>query len=943
MLQIFNIFCNSFKPGRFHPSNNINLMTSKIFKLIIIISSIIFLACNQTTNNKDSEIDIGFSQGLGGHPWRSAMNYSMKIQASLHSEVDLTILKADDVIENQIKNIQTFIDEKVDVIIVSPIDPEALVDIIEKAYDQGIPVILLDRKINSNKYTTYIGADNIEVGRQAAQYIASSTNKEINIIEIKGSDNSSPTRERSKGFHEVLDNLSNIHITKSFKGLPIDELKNTFDSISSNKIDYLFAFNDDLAGKSWEIARKSGVENQLKFIGVDGLNSSAGGIQMILDGKLNATILYPTGAVEAIETAIKIHNNKTVAKRQVLGTTIIDRFNVDIMRNQFDKIDEQQAIIENQVSAIKEQKQLYYSQNNLLRLSIFVLIVILSLTVYSVYLIFTVRKRNRQLTLNNEKITIQRNQIEKIASEVKESNDAKFNFFTGLSHEFKTPITLILSSIESLRENSKNKGSKPSYEVELINKNSNRLLRLINNLLDFRKIEDKMFNMRASKTNVYHFSNGLYRDFESEAKKRNIKFGLVSNNQDLELFFDRNLMDKVYFNLLSNAFKFTPDNGKIDIIIHDHKKGNNVTITFKDNGIGIPEDEMGNVFEAFFKGSNNRKNSSGIGLHLSKQFVELHLGKIEVNSFQGTEFTITLFKGNTHFNEDQIITEPEVIDANLLNMTSEIIPDDDDDYTEEINTTGEKHTILIIEDNKDLSFFLKNKLQNEFQIILSDGTDAIEQAFEHIPDIIICDVNLPLKNGFEICEILKNDLRTSHIPTIILTALGNQESYMKGLKSGADLYLTKPFNYSILTQSIKSLLYNREKLRYYYTNNINKLTSNKSFGNIEQEFVSKLNSHINKNIDNSNFTVENLAASLHISRVQLYRKVKAIFGINISDYINNLKLDIAKEMLDKSTLTISEIAYKNGFSSPNYFSTVFKNKFGMSPNSYRKSNNKDNE
>ncbi|MGY5354206.1 substrate-binding domain-containing protein [Wenyingzhuangia sp. IMCC45467] len=917
-------------------------MTSKIFKIIIVTSSILFWACNQTINNEDSNIKIGFSQGLGGHPWRAAMNYSMEIQASLHSEVELTILKADDVVENQIKNIQTFIDKKVDVIIVSPIDPDALVPVIEKAYSSGIPIILLDRKINSNKYTTYIGADNIEVGRQAAQYIASSTNKEINVLEIKGDDNSSPTRERSKGFHEVLDKLSNVHIIKSFKGLPVDDFKHTLDSLKDNKIDYLFAFNDDLAGKAWEIARKSGVENQLKFIGVDGLNSSVGGIQMILDGKFSATILYPTGAVEAIETAIKIHHKETVAKRQVLGTTIIDRFNVDIMRNQFDKIDEQQAIIENQVSAIKKQKQLYYSQNNLLKLSVFVLIVILSLTIYSIYLIFTVRKRNRQLTLNNEKITIQRNQIEKIANEVKDSNDAKFNFFTGLSHEFKTPITLILSSIESLRENSKNKGSKPSYEIELINKNSNRLLRLINNLLDFRKIEDKMFNMRASKTNVYDFSNGLYRDFESEAKKRNIKFELTTNNQDLELFFDRNLMDKVYFNLLSNAFKFTPDNGKIDIIIHDNKKGNNVTITFKDNGIGIPEDEMSNVFEAFFKGSNNRKNSSGIGLHLSKQFIELHLGKIEVSSFQGTEFTITLFKGNTHFNEDQIITEPEVIDANLLDMTSEIIPDDEDNYTEEINTTGDKHSILIIEDNKDLSFFLKNKLQSEFQIILSDGTDATEQAFEHIPDIIICDVNLPLKNGFEICEILKNDLRTSHIPTIILTALGNQESYMQGLKSGADLYLTKPFNYSILTQSIKSLLYNREKLRYYYTNNINKLTSNKSFGNIEQEFVSKLNGFINQNIDNSDFSVENLAESLHISRVQLYRKVKAIFGINVSDYINNLKLDIAKEMLDKSTLTISEIAYKNGFSSPNYFSTVFKNKYGISPNSYRKSiSNKD--
>lgn len=245
--------------------------------------------------------------------------------------------------------------------------------------------------------------------------------------------------------------------------------------------------------------------------------------------------------------------------------------------------------------------------------------------------------------------------------------------------------------------------------------------------------------------------------------------------------------------------------------------------------------------------------------------------------------------------------------------------------------------MLLIEDNRDLSQFLKNKLQKEFDIIISDGTDAIEKALEMIPDIIICDINLPDKNGFEICEILKNDLRTSHIPSIILTAMNTQESYIKGLKSGVDLYLTKPFSYPILIQSLKTLLYNREKLRYYYTNNINRVSGTKSFGNLEQQFVSNLNKNIEKNIDNPNFSVENLAESLNVSRVQLYRKVKAIFNENVSDYINNFRLEQSRNMLQDSELTISEIAYKNGFSSPNYFSTVFKNKYGISPNTFRKS------
>lgn len=250
---------------------------------------------------------------------------------------------------------------------------------------------------------------------------------------------------------------------------------------------------------------------------------------------------------------------------------------------------------------------------------------------------------------------------------------------------------------------------------------------------------------------------------------------------------------------------------------------------------------------------------------------------------------------------------------------------------------GDRYSLLLVEDNSDLSFFLSNKLQTEFDVMVSDGTDAIDKALSEIPDIIVCDVNLPGKNGFEICEILKNDLRTSHIPVILLTALDNKESYLQGLKSGVDLYLTKPFSYPILTQSLRSLLYNREKLRYYYTNNIGRIVDSKSFGSMEQKFVNKLNQIIKTNIDNPDFSVENLADLLNISRIQLYRKIKAMFDVNVSDYINNIRLEQAKSMLQNPGLTISEIAYKTGFSSPNYFSTVFKNKFGVSPNVFRKS------
>ena len=909
-----------------------------IFILLNISLVFSFFSCNR---NKDKDkIHIGFSQAMTNDDWRRSMNNSMKLQASMNPEIDLQIKDANYDVLTQIKQIDELIADSVDVLIVSPIQSKPITAVVKKAIKAGIPVLVVDRKTEGQQYTAYVGADNIEIGRNAAkEIIASNYNDSIRIIEIKGLAGSSPAEERAIGFQQVLDQFKKAQIVATIEGdWEKESIQNRLIQLLNDDIivDYVFAHNDRMAVGAWEVARDLGMENEISFIGVDGLAGTNGGIQAVKDGVLKATVLYPTGGDEAIKLALKILSKESIPKNNILSTTIINELNADIMFNQFEKINEQQAKMEEQLAAIKKQEELYYSQSNLLKITMALLAIILSLAIYSIYSIFAIRKKNRQLELTNNKITIQRNQIEKIAKEIKISNEAKLNFFTGLSHEFKTPITLILSSIESMSDFAKVKGSKIMNEVELIYNNSNRLLRLINQLLDFRKIEDRKFNIKASKTNLFDFSKIIYKDFEREAKKRNIDFRLNSNHESLNVFIDRNLMDKVYFNLLSNAFKFTPDNGKIGITIEDDERSNTVNICFMDSGIGIPKNEMDGVFQAFFKGSNNRKNSSGIGLHLSKEFVEMHKGTIQVKSLHGTEFIITIYKGQAHFDETEIIAEQDLVDTNIIDFTSEYLIDDNY-LIQAPSKNKEKYSVLIIEDNKDLSQFLKNKLQLEYDIYLSDGTDAIEKAFETVPDIILCDINLPDKDGFEICEILKKDLRTSHIPTIILTALGNKESYIKGLQSGADLYLTKPFSYSILVQSIKSLLYNREKLRYYYTSNIHKIEELNSFGNIEQKFIHQLNSLINENLGNSDYSVENLAENLTISRVQLYRKVKAMMGISISDYIGNIRLEKAKIMLETSSLTVAEIAYANGFSSPNYFSTAFKNKYGTSPAAFRKS------
>jgi AraC-like DNA-binding protein/CheY-like chemotaxis protein len=352
--------------------------------------------------------------------------------------------------------------------------------------------------------------------------------------------------------------------------------------------------------------------------------------------------------------------------------------------------------------------------------------------------------------------------------------------------------------------------------------------------------------------------------------------------------------------------------------------------------MGIPENELNKVFEAFFKGSNNKKNSSGIGLHLTKELVDLHKGKVKVKSLKGAEFIVTLHKGKSHFSSNEIVQETEV----LIDDKKDLMADLESNYFVESDLvyTDDQYSLLIIEDNKELSGFLSNKLSEQYNIFLSDGTDAIDKAFDLIPDIILCDVNLPEKDGFEICKELKKDLRTSHIPTVILTALSDKESYIKGLQAGADFYLTKPFSYSILIQSLKSLLYNREKLRFYFTNNVHKVEETDSFGNMEQDFLCRINEAIEEHMEDSHFSVENLADILKISRVQLYRKVKALLGLSISEYINEKRLAKAKNYLMESNFSISQIAYHVGYSSPGYFSTSFKNKYGITPNAFRNIN-----
>ena len=904
-------------------------------KLSIIIQiSILLLLFSCNKKPEDSRpISIGFSQCIDHDIWRKSMDHSMEVEASLHPDVSLTISNANRQAKKQILDIEKFIDDKVDVIIVSPYESESIVPVIEKAYSKGIPVIVIDRKVNTSNFSAYLGADNVEVGRIAGKYIVSSSHGEANVVELKGGEMTSPAYERSLGFNQIAKEYPNVKVSSIYTD-NYGRTKNDFINLleTNPNINYIFCFNDVVAYNAWKVIKSKGLEKKINIIGVDGLNGPNGGIQFVKDGILKGTVLYPTGGAESIRLALRILNKEIVSKNNKLNTTLIDSLNAEIMSNQFDKITIQQSDIEGQQNVIKKQEQKYYSQNNLLKLLFSLLMLTLCLAVHSVYSRITISRKNKELEITNKKIKSQRNEIKKHSEELKQSNESRLNFFMGLSHEFKTPLTLILSSVESLSSEFKNKGISVNKEISLMYNNSRRLLRLINQLLDYRKNEDKKFVLRATITNLLDFSKNIIADFEREAKKRNIDFTLITNNPELEIYLDRNLMDKVYFNLLSNAFKFTPEKGKISISIKENKSQKMVIIHFKDSGIGIPENELSEVFNPFYHGTNNFRNGSGIGLQLSKSFIELHKGHIEVNSKNGAEFIITLPVGKEHLEEKEIIKDA----VSGYDYHSDYL-DSEDIQNLELNNSEDKFSILYIEDNEELLNFISNKLSVEYSVYISNGTDAINRALELIPDVILCDLNLPDKNGFEICEILKKDLRTSHIPIIILTSSDDPDSYSKALESGADMFLSKPFNLKSLSQSIKGLLFNREKLRFYYSNNILNIVNKEEggFGVSEQDFLRKLNKIIEKNIENSNYTVEEIAKDLCISRVQLYRKVKAIFGISVSEHIVNIRLEKSKELLKNNDQNISEIAYAVGFSSPSYYSTIFKSKYGITPTDYR--------
>jgi signal transduction histidine kinase/AraC-like DNA-binding protein/CheY-like chemotaxis protein/DNA-binding LacI/PurR family transcriptional regulator len=915
----------------------LNYNLRNIFLLPVLIL-VLFTGCKKA--DKTSQYTIGFSQCVGSDLWRRNMLDEMKMELSLHPDARFIYADADNSSKKQIEQVKKMLDEGIDLLIISPNEAQPLTGIVEQIYNKGIPVIVIDRKTSSDLYTAYVGADNYQVGKMAGEYIGANLKGKGNVIEVMGLPGSSPAIERHRGFSAALSKFNNIHIKAQVYGDWLkDHAQKQLNLIKPDlkTADALFAHNDVMAGGSREVLNSLHLDHHVKVLGVDAMPGNGGGLQMVASKTIDASMMYPTGGKEAITTAFRILNKESFAKENILQSLVIDSTNVQLMKLQWNKINSQQKDIERQQSLLEEQRQVYNSQQLVLNIIVITLVLAIVFGGLAFYWLMENRKINKSLETKNNEILLQRNQLIEMSARAEAATEAKLNFFTNISHEFRTPLTLILSPVEDMMGNEK-LDKVAGKNLTLIHKNTFRLLRLVDQLIDYRKIEYDKQEINASPNNLVEFVSDILDSFKHNAQKRNISLNLASSAKNITVWFDANMLDKVFFNLVSNALKFTKDNGRIQVIFTPNTE--TVEIAINDNGIGMEPEEAEHVFDQFYQADNGNSKGSGLGLSLSKEIVNRHHGSITVSSkkWQGTTFTVTLPLGNLYaYNTDK---NSPVINASVLDERSRIYTTDLEQGEVKTDTnlleTPKELSILIIEDNADLLSYLSDKLGEDYEIFTANtGTQGLSEAFEKVPDLIISDVVLPGISGKVITQKLKTDIRTSHIPVILLTAQAGVEQQIDGIRSMADCYMVKPFSYDQLLATAKNLIKNRLILKEHFTSDVShgKIPASK---NIDKKFLNDFAGIVEQNLANENFNVDDICKTVGISRVQLYRKVKALLGCSITDYILNRRLKKAKYLLVHEAYSISEITYMVGFASPNYFATVFKAKYDCTPSEFKR-------
>lgn len=927
-------------------------MKRKLHLIIYVAIIVLLTGCAQ----QPRKYVIGVSQ-CSEDIWRDKLNDELKMGEYLNDSLIVKLASSNDDNVLQNKQVNQFVDEGVDLLIVSPNQLSAISKSVERAYDKGIPVILYDRKTNSDKYTAFIGCDNYTIGKSMGTFIAQQLQGKGRIVEISGLEGSSPALERHRGFMDAIKPYPGLQVVASEGGNWKEEggiqamkriLKQTQD------FDYVFAHNDRLAWGAYVAARQMRVKRNYKYTGVDGMATEGGGLELVRDGIFEASYLYPTKGDEVIALAMKILKHQPYERDNYLSTSIITQANA-VLTLMEARDAERQA---RNLKALHKQVDQYLSDYNsqkvmLIGLCLFLLVCLAAAAlIFRGYLIKVklnekLAKTNGELKRLNVELGEKNEEMKRLNEEVLELTHSRLVFFTNISHELRTPLTLIADPVEMLLEDTGIKG-KSRELLKMVQRNALALQQLVSNILDFRKIQNGKMELKLYRFDIVKTLTMWVGDFQLTAERKQIRLHLDVNDLkgSHEMIADQEKISRIVFNLLSNALKYTPAGGEIFVSLKD--EGANLRLDVRDTGKGISQDEADKIFERFFQ-AKGAASGTGIGLALVKSFVELHHGEARVESEpgKGSDFIVVIPREQE--GDSQVIhNDVDIVDNSTNASASEgknVVDEsvlqyiDDGDRSrgkvqQLVSENTNRPTVLVIDDNTDIRQYERTLLQDEYIVLeAADGKEGLSVAIKEVPDLVICDVMMPVMDGLEFTKQLKTNTATSHIPVIMLTAKNLEEHRAEGYEHGADSYITKPFHSKVLLARIENLLRQRQLLKNLYqgTKEAEKEISEAHLEDRDKQFLKQLQAIIQKNLSDSEFGVEDMGQQIGLSRVQLYRKVKAMTGSSVVDLLRKARLAKARRLLETRSMSVSEVAYEVGFSAPSYFTKCFKDEYGMLP------------
>ena len=870
--------------------------------LYVVFLTLVFSACS---DNNVKKYVIGVSQ-CSEDIWRDKLNNELVMSTYQHDNVTLKFASANDNDRLQKQQIEQFIKEGVNLLIVSPNQIHTISSVIDKAYDAGIPVILFDRKTDSRKYTAFIGADNYEAGHEIGYFIGQQLEGKGNIAEICGLQASSPAIERNRGFMDALKSYPNVKVVARGYGDWIKESGVTaMDSIlvqSKESFQYVFAQNDRMALGALQSIKKHKVKG-IKIVGIDALPVPGGGMENVRDGNLEASYIYPTRGDSVMQLALNILEKKPYKRDNYLKGALVTKANANVLLMQNEEMNKQTA----RLNALHGKVDTYLVQYNHQKMYIVLFSIILLLLIgIMVYIYRTILMKRR---------------IEE------EANKAKLQFFTNISHELRTPLTLIADPVNYIIHDD-NLNSQQRSMLQIVQRNVLVLIQLVSEILDFRKVQNGKMELRLSDFNLAESMKQWIKLFSASAQKKHIAISMDAPDT-IMLRADQDKIERICYNLLSNALKYTSEGGEISLMAKE--EGGRVMISVADNGCGISSDELPYIFDRFYQ-AKNAGRGTGIGLAIVKAFTELHHGEVSATSIEGKGSTFTIHIPVRQ--KGEVTNQPtEKIEQLVEPSSAEEVPNQARHIDELIQPyQTDKPEVLIIDDNIDIRTYLRSVLSEKYNVSeAADGKVGLELARKIVPDIVLSDIMMPVMDGLAFCQQLKTDKAISHIPVILLTARSLDEQRAEGYEHGADAYLSKPFSLRLLLSRIDNLIESRKKLNQTWSKGVEDDEIGNISNEIDKSFLKQLRKIIQENLANSDLSVEQIGDEIGLSRVQLYRKVKALTGYSPVEIVRKARLTRARHLLQTTERTVSEVAYAVGFSTPSYFSKCYKDEFGENP------------